>query len=63
MARSSPFNVINFLVTEFTEFSEKHLGKTPMNEGKSSQLGKQGFGSLHNLTWTCYHNEDFLLRH
>ena len=21
---------------------------------KSSQLGKHGFSSLHNLTWTCY---------
>ena len=26
--------------------------------GKSSQLGKHDFGSLHNLTWTCYHNEE-----
>ena len=25
-----------------------------MNIGKSSQLGKHGFGSLHNLTWPCY---------
>ena len=30
MAGLSPFNVINFFVTEFAEFSEKHLGKTPM---------------------------------
>ena len=30
MAVLSPFNVINFLVTEFAEFSEKHLGKTPL---------------------------------
>ena len=29
-----------------------------MNTGKSSQLGKHGLGSLHNLTWACYHNED-----
>ena len=28
MAGSSPFNVINFFVT--AEFSEKHLGKTPL---------------------------------
>ena len=34
-----------------------------MNIGKSSQLGKQGFGSLHNLTWTCCLNDDILLRH
>ena len=27
-----------------------------MNIGKSSQLGKHRFGSLHNLTGTCYHN-------
>ena len=27
---SNPFNVINFFVTEFTKFSEKHLGKTPL---------------------------------
>ena len=33
-----------------------------MNIGKSSQLGKHGFGSLHNLRWTCYLNEDILLR-
>ena len=30
MAGSSPFNVIIFFVTEFAEFSEKHLGKTPV---------------------------------
>ena len=30
VAGLSPFNVINFFVTEFTEFSEKHLGKTPL---------------------------------
>ena len=30
MAGSSPFNVINFFVTEFAEFSEKHLGKIPL---------------------------------
>ena len=30
MAGSSPFNVIIFFVTEFAEFSEKHLGKTPL---------------------------------
>ena len=24
-----------------------------MNMGKSSQLGKHGFGSLYNLMWTC----------
>ena len=32
------------------------------NIGKSSQLGKHGFGSLHNLTSTCYLNEDIVLR-
>ena len=32
-----------------------------MNEGKTSQLGKHDFGSLHNLTWACYHNEDILI--
>ena len=31
VAGSSPFNIINFFVTEFAAFSEKHLGKTPMN--------------------------------
>ena len=30
MAGSSPFNVINFFLTEFAKFSEKHLGKTPL---------------------------------
>ena len=30
VAGSSPFNVNFFFVTEFSEFSEKHLGKTPM---------------------------------
>ena len=30
VAGSSPFNVIIFFVTEFAEFSEKHLGKTPL---------------------------------
>ena len=30
VAGSSPFNVINFFVTEFAEFSEKHLAKTPV---------------------------------
>ena len=34
-----------------------------VNNGKSSQLGKHGFGSLHNFTWTYYYNEDILLRH
>ena len=33
------------------------------NTGKSSQLGKHGFRSLHNLTWTCYYYGDILLRH
>ena len=32
-----------------------------MNIGKSSQLGKHGFGSLHNLTRTGYHNKNILL--
>ena len=35
MAGSSPFNVINSFVTEFAEFSEKHLGKTPINSEQS----------------------------
>ena len=30
VAGSSPFNVIIYFVTEFSEFSEKHLGKTPL---------------------------------
>ena len=30
MAGSSPFNVISFFVTELAEYSEKHLGKTPL---------------------------------
>ena len=34
-----------------------------MNTGESSQLGKHAFGSLHNLTWSCYQNEGILLRH
>ena len=34
-----------------------------VNIGENSQLGKHGFGSLHNLKWTCYLNEDILLRH
>ena len=34
-----------------------------MNVGKSSQLAKHGFGSLQNLTRTCYHNQDILLRY
>ena len=34
-----------------------------VNTGKRSQLGKYGFGLLHNLTWSCYHNEGILLRH
>ena len=32
MAGLSSFNVINFFVTEFTEFSDKHLGKTPIKD-------------------------------
>ena len=31
MAGSNLFNVIHFFVTEFAEFSEKHLGKTPID--------------------------------
>ena len=31
-------------------FINVNLGKTPMNIAKSSQFGKHGFGSLHNLT-------------
>ena len=31
-----------------------------MNVATSSQLGKYGFSSLHNLTSTCYHNEGIL---
>ena len=31
-----------------------------MNEGKSNRLGKHGFGSLHNITGVCYHNENIL---
>ena len=38
----------------------KHDSK---NAGKSSHLGKHGFGSLYNFTWACYHDEDILLRH
>ena len=34
-----------------------------MKVGEKSQLGKHGFSSLHNFTWTCYHNEDILLGH
>ena len=34
-----------------------------MNVGKSSQLEKHDFGSLHNITWVCYDTEDFLLQH
>ena len=34
-----------------------------MNTGKSSQLGKHGFGVLHNFTSAYYENEDILLRH
>ena len=30
VAGSSPFTVNNFFFTEFAEFREKHLGKTPM---------------------------------
>ena len=30
VAGLSPFNVINFFVTEFAEFRENHLGKTPL---------------------------------
>ena len=30
---------------------------------ESSQLGKHGFASLHNLTWAFYQNEGILLRH
>ena len=33
------------------------------NTGESSQLRKHGFGSLHNLTWTCYHSEDIFRWH
>ena len=29
-----------------------------MNAGKRCQFGKHGLGSLHNLTWACYQNED-----
>ena len=39
-----------------------NLGRTRVNIGKNSQLGKHGFGSLHNLNWPCYLNEDILLR-
>ena len=34
-----------------------------MNKGKSSELRKHGFGSLHNFNSPCYQNEGILLRH
>ena len=34
-----------------------------MNVGKRGQLGKHGFGSVHNITWASYHNADILFRH
>ena len=34
----------------------KNLFNDWMNAGKSSQLGKHGFGSLRNLNWLCYRN-------
>ena len=34
-----------------------------MKIGRSSQLEKHGFGSLHNLMRTCYLNYDILFRH
>ena len=34
-----------------------------MNTGKSGQIEKHCFGSLHNAIWACYQNEDILLRH
>ena len=36
---------------------QKRLFNDSVNIGKSSQLGKHGFGSLNNLTWSGYHNE------
>ena len=49
-----------------TQFIHRIKSSCPsrLNElGKSSQLEKHGFGSLHSLTRTCYNNEDILLRH
>ena len=34
-----------------------------MNAEKSKHFRKHGFGSLYNLNWASYHNEDILLQH
>ena len=47
----------------FEDLQLRHQWWTEWMQGKSNQLWKHGFGLLHNLTWSCYHNEDILLRH
>ena len=46
---------LNFCICKIVE-SRYYPGKS-MNAGKSSQLGKYNFRSLHNLIWACYHND------
>ena len=41
----------------FSEEFHYFMGDDSINIGKSSQLGMNGFDSLHNLTWPCYQNE------
>ena len=55
MCNSYPTATVLRLPTELEERIVKNLERSveigdSMNAGKSSQLGKRGFGSLHNLT-------------
>ena len=45
--------IVYFISDKFGFFCNTQMRPDSMNIGKSSQLGKHGFGSLHNLTWTC----------
>ena len=56
-----PFSELNLVETKVAP--KKPLHPDSMNVGKSSQIRKNGFGSLPNPIWTCYHNTHFLLRH
>ena len=54
-----PFSVT--LPCSSSDWKQESQMDSMMNVGKSSR--KHGFNSLRNFTWTCYHNEDILLRH
>ena len=56
-----PLNAYLYINVKSVLFAKTSIDS--MNAGKSSQLGKNGFGSLHNPTGACYCYEHVLLRH